>query len=321
MKLNRGFAENLFVVFALSLIVAFSAFVSKQVKQVEVFALKPINNAIHNFKDKNILVLGIAGFESNGPLLTDVMMVVNVNLDKSTIKSISLPRDLLVNIQNTERFIKINNLLTIDNPQLKIKKTDLIKNKVEQITNLQIDNVVIVDLDGFRYFIDAIGGINVYLDEPLYDPRLANPDNHNERFYLEAGWNYLDGKKAAKFVRSRYAATGDFSRIDHQHDLLMAVFQKLKKLNAFTSPVMLYKIYSSWSGYLYTDFNVQDGFKLLPLAKNLDIKNVKFATISYSQPAPLLVSNNTVEYGYFLMPKIGLENYSEIHNYIYNFLY
>jgi hypothetical protein len=72
---------------------------------------------------------------------------------------------------------------------------------------------------------------------------------------------------------------------------------------------------------LYTDFNVQDGFKLLPLAKNLDIKNVKFATISYSQPTPLLVSNNTVEYGYFLMPKIGLENYSEIHNYVYNFLY
>ncbi len=187
MKLNRGFTENLFVVFALSLIVAFSAFVSKQVKEVEVFALKPINNAIRNLKDKNILILGIAGFESNGPLLTDVMMVVNVNLEKSTIKSISLPRDLLVNIKNTERFIKINNLLTLDNPQLKIKKTDLIKDKVEQITNLTIDNVVIVDLDGFRYFIDAIGGINVYLDEPLYDPQLANPDNHNERFYLEAG--------------------------------------------------------------------------------------------------------------------------------------
>jgi len=187
MKFNRGFVENLLVVLALSLIVAFSAFVAKQVKEVEVLALKPMNNAIRNFKDKNILVLGIAGFESNGPLLTDVMMVVNINLDKSTIKSISLPRDLLVNIKNTERFIKINNLLTIDNPQLKIKKTDLIKEKIEQITNLQIDNVVIVDLDGFRYFIDAIGGINVYLDEPLYDPQLANPDNPNERFYLEAG--------------------------------------------------------------------------------------------------------------------------------------
>jgi len=187
MKLTRGFAENLFVVFALSLIMAFSVFLSKQVKEVEIFKLKNITNAIRNIKDTNVLVLGIAGFESNGPLLTDVMMVVNVNLDKSTIKAISIPRDLLVNIKNTENFIKINNLLTVDNPNLKIKKTDLIKDKVEQITNLKIDNIVIVDLDGFRYFIDAIGGINVYLDQPLYDPKLANPDNPNERFYLESG--------------------------------------------------------------------------------------------------------------------------------------
>lgn len=321
MKINRGFVENLFMVLALSLIVAFSSLISKQVKKVEIFSLKPINNAIRNFKDKNILVLGIAGLESNGALLTDVMMVVNVNLEKSSVKAISIPRDLLVNVKNTDRFIKLNNLLTLDNPQLKIKKTDLIKDKIEQITNLKIDNVVIVDLDGFRYFIDAIGGINVYLDEPLYDPLLANPDNPSERFYLETGWNYLDGKKAAKFVRSRYAATGDFSRIDHQHDLLMAVFQKLKKLNAFTSPVMLYKIYSSWSGYLYTDFNVQDGFKLLPLVKNLDVKNIKFSTISYSKPDPLLVSNSSDIYGYYLMPKVGLENYVDIRNYIYNFLY
>ena len=101
----------------------------------------------------------------------------------------------------------------------------------------------------------------------------------------------------------------------------MAVFQKLKKLNAFTNPVMLYKIYSSWGGYLYTDFNVNDGFKFLPLAKNLDGKNIKFSTISYSKPEQLLVSTSSDVYGYFLMPKIGLEDYSEIHNYIYNFIY
>ncbi len=321
MKLNRGFIENIFVITALSIIVAFSAFISKQTKEVEIFKLKTVNNVIHNFKDKNILVLGIAGFESNGPLLTDVMMVVNVNTEKASIKAVSIPRDLLVNIEKTEKFTKINNLLTVDNPKLKIKNTDLIKNKIAQITGLKIDNLVIVDLDGFRYFIDAIGGINVYLDKPLYDPKLANPDNPNERFSLEAGWNFLDGKKAAKFVRSRYAATGDFSRIDHQHDLLMSVFQKLKKINAFTNPVMLYKIYSSWSGYLYTDLNINDGFKLLPLAKTLNNKNISFTTISYSQPNPLLMSSSSDINGYFLMPRIGLENYTDIQNYIYDYIY
>jgi len=66
---------------------------------------------------------------------------------------------------------------------------------------------------------------------------------------------------------------------------------------------------------------VNDGFKFLPLAKNLDGKNIKFSTISYSKPEQLLVSTSSDVYGYFLMPKIGLEDYSEIHNYIYNFIY
>jgi len=72
---------------------------------------------------------------------------------------------------------------------------------------------------------------------------------------------------------------------------------------------------------LYTDFNVNDGLKLLPLAKNLNAKNIKFTTINYSDPEKLLISNNSDVYGYFLMPKIGLENYDEINNYIYNFIY
>ncbi len=319
MKL-RHFGENLFVVFALLLIIAFSVFLFNQVKEIDIFKLSGGENKTYNVDNQNVLVLGIAGFESNGPLLTDVMMVVNINVKEKSVKVISVPRDLLVKIKNTENFTKLNNLLTIDNPKLKIEKTDLIKDKVEQITNLKINHIAVVDLDGFRYFVDAIGGINIYLGDNLYDPLLANPDNPEERFSLEAGWNFLDGKKAAKFVRSRYAATGDFSRIDHQHDLLIAIFQKLKKLNAFTNPMMLYKIYTSWNGYLYTDIDINDGWKLLPLVKDLDSKNIKFMTISYSPPDQLLASTSSDIYGYFLMPKIGLENYTDIHNYIYKFI-
>jgi len=319
MKLKR-FGENLFVVFALLLIIAFSVFLFNQVKEIDIFKLSDSGNKTYDIDNQNVLVLGIAGFESNGPLLTDVMMVVNINVKAKTVKVISVPRDLLVKIKNTENFTKLNNLLTLDNPKLKIEKTELIRDKVEQITNLKINHIAVVDLDGFRYFVDAIGGINIYLGESLYDPLLANPDNPDERFSLESGWNFLDGKKAAKFVRSRYAATGDFSRIDHQHDLLIAIFQKLKKLNAFTNPMMLYKIYTSWSGYLYTDIDINDGWKLLPLVKDLDSKNIKFMTISYSPPDQLLTSTSSDLYGYFLMPKIGLENYTDIHNYIYKFI-
>ncbi len=103
------------------------------------------------------------------------------------IKIISIPRDLLVQVPGQANFAKINSLLAIDNPNLKIKNTKLISAKAAEITGLKIDNIVVIDLDGFKYFIDAIGGINIHLDKTVYDPILLNPDNFDEMFSLEAG--------------------------------------------------------------------------------------------------------------------------------------
>jgi len=133
------------------------------------------------------LVLGIPGKESNGGFLTDALLVVHIDFLKNKVSLISIPRDLLVQIPNSQNYIKINHLLLLDNPSGKITNTKMIRTKIENITSLNIDDVVVIDLDGFRYFIDALGGINIYLEQPIYDPNLSNPDNPNEAFYLASG--------------------------------------------------------------------------------------------------------------------------------------
>lgn len=286
---------------------------------MEFWKISASQKKIIDDREINILVLGIVGFKSRSPLLSDAIMVVNLNLAKQKIKVISIPRDLLVQVSSPSHFAKINSLLTIENPDLKIKKTKLISKKISEITGLEIDKVAVVDLDGFKYFIDAIGGVNVYLEKTVYDPILLNPDNFDEMFSLEAGWNFMDGEKAAKFVRSRFAATGDFYRINHQHDLLLSVLQKLKQINAFSSPSLVYKIYNSWKGYLYSDLNTADAIKLMPYIQNLSTKDISFVSISFSIPDQLLRSNRSDIYGYFLEPTQGLEKYENIQNYIQNF--
>lgn len=321
MKQQKKIWENILTGLIVLILIILSAFLTKPVKEVELFKLTPFQKKALNVNQKNILILGIVGFESRSPLLTDVIMVVNINFDTKKTHIFSIPRDLLIEVPKRNYFAKINSLLTLDNPNLKIKKTDLIALKTEEITGLKIDNVAIVDLNGFKYFIDAIGGINIYLEKTLFDPILLNPDNFDEMFKLDAGWNYLDGEKAAKFIRSRHGPAGDFYRIDHQHDLLLAVFQKLKQMNIFSNPVLVYKIYNSWSGYLYTDFNITDAIKFLPMTKNLLPSDITFFSISFSPPDPMLISNRSDIYGYFLQPIEGLENYSKIQNHIYNIIY
>ncbi len=278
---------------------------------------------------KNILILGMTGSGNNGSLLTDAILFVNLDFAKKKVNLISIPRDLLVQVPGTSRFLKINGLLAEDNQKRKtvksstgvvtsvgIEKWNLIKTEVEEITALKVDNVAVVDLDGFRYFIDSLGGINIYLEKAISDPNLSNPDDPSDIFKLEAGWNYLDGKKAAKFVRSRFGPTGDFYRIGHQHDLLAAIFQKLKSLNNFSNIQKLLAIWNSWKGYLFTDVSINDGIKLASFANDLNLDDFKFITISYSKPDQLLINPGLSDFGYVLTPKEGVENYTSIREYI-----
>ncbi len=317
---QKNLWENILIIFIAFAIVILVIFLIKQVKEVEFWKTSFSKKTTHDSLEKNILILGTADLPNETSLLTDAIMLVNINLQQQAVRVVSIPRDLLVKMPGIDYFIKINSLLAVENRRGKVEKTTTIKEKMEEITNLKIDNIAVVDLDGFKYFIDAIGGVNIYLEETLYDPILTNPDNFDEMFTLKSGWNFLDGERAAKFIRSRHAPTGDFYRINHQHDLLMSVFQKLKQMNAFSDPSLINKIYHSWKGYLYTDFNLSDALTFLPLAKNLTLENISFTSISFSSPDPLLMSESSEIYGYYLKPILGLENYQAIQKHIHNFI-
>jgi LCP family protein required for cell wall assembly len=180
----------------LAIISVFVFFSINTPKEINVLGAKNFFSFFSNpfaKNSKNILVLGMTGEGNNGSYLTDTIMICNLNFAKNKVNVISIPRDLLVQIPNTSQFSKINGLLLAENQKIlgqnkkEIKSWNLIKTKIEEISALKIDNVVIINLDGFRYFIDALGGINIYLDQPLYDPNLTNPDNPDDIFQLDAG--------------------------------------------------------------------------------------------------------------------------------------
>ena len=318
--------EDVIIICILAIISSFIFFFITNPKQITIAgntSLIALLSDPLNTHSQNILILGKTGAGNNGSYLTDVILLVNINFTNNKVTLMSIPRDLLVQIPNSPKYIKINGLLAEENALWRqknqgVKTWNWIKTKVEDITALKVDNVAIVDLDGFRYFIDSIGGINIYLEQPLIDPNLSDPDNPNDIFRLEAGWNYLNGQKAAKFIRSRFGPTGDFYRITHQHDLLAAIFQKLKALNIFSNVPKLLSIWNSWKGYLFTDIGINEVIKLTKFANNLNKDNLKFITISYNPPDNLLINPGLSDFGYILIPKQGIENYTEIREYIHN---
>ena len=277
----------------------------------------------------NILFLGISGEGSLGAFLTDTIFVTSIIPSKKQITMISLPRDLWVEIPNGSTGIKINSLYELENRGKKFSKADsydLAKEKVEDITGLPIDHILILDLKGFEKLIDALGGIDIWLEEDIIDPNLVNPHNPSEIFHLSAGWRHLDGALIIKFIRTRYAPNGDFYRIEHQQQIIAALKDKLTKLADVWNLISWLKIWQSLSGHFITDLDFNTIWQMFPVVKNISSGQIQYLSITNRPPDELLMTSTMYDNWsekniYILIPKKGFENYEEINNYIKEKIY
>lgn len=285
-----------------------------------------LNSLITNEKNTNILVLGIPGKGYNGAFLTDTIFIVNFNPNNQVITLISIPRDLWIQIPHSNNMTKINSLYAFDNLNIsdisQAKKFDLIKTKITEITGLNIDFTFVFDLTGFGNLIDRIGGVNIWLDKTVLDPRFKDPYDSNDIFDLAPGWHTLDGKTSIKFVRTRFAPEGDFYRINNQHLIINAIKDKILELNKIWSILDWFKLWQSLSNHYVTDIDFASLLNLINSFKNKNIK-MQSITISNRNPDNLLIStfvndyfNNATTSVYVLIPRGGFENYQEIQNFI-----
>lgn len=91
---------------------------------------------------------------------------------------------------------------------------------VEAWTGIRIDDFVLVDFNGFQAMVDSLGGVPMYIPEPISDSRA-----HLE--IEETGCQLLDGHDALGYARARYNIFGsdgsDIARIGRQQELVAAI--------------------------------------------------------------------------------------------------
>ncbi len=74
---NKKNIENIFIVLSLIFVAVLSIFFTTKAKELEFLKLSASSKKIISDREINILVLGIVGFDSRSPLLTDTIMVAN----------------------------------------------------------------------------------------------------------------------------------------------------------------------------------------------------------------------------------------------------
>lgn len=171
----------------------------------------------------NILILGTDN-RGNELARSDSIMLVTANVDTHQAAVISIPRDTRVDLPGVG-LTKINHANALGEARGGVHAGTL--ESVRAVSNLlgvPINYYLKIDFQGFEKAIDAVGGIDVYLPNPVND--------HLRGIRLPAGKSHLSGDQALRLSRARYGlANGDFDRQCNQFYLILALANQMLSLS------------------------------------------------------------------------------------------
>ena len=194
-----------------------------------------------------VLVLGVDsestnGLDANAAFNGDTLMLITFNPKTLNATMLSLPRDTYVPIYNSSNrnigYNKINSSAAYG--------TASTVNTIENLTGIEIDYFVKVNFQGVIDLVNALGGIDVDVEQPDYDyyvsqygeGRLCESNSLRDTTNLvcmNTGFQHLNGEQALAYARNRYGfLEGDIARNRHQQQVIEAIAKKLVQTSSFS---------------------------------------------------------------------------------------
>ncbi|MDQ3405614.1 MAG: LCP family protein [Actinomycetota bacterium] len=270
----------------------------------KVRALDPNSESIQNAEgqrgDENFLLVGSdtrdgaekeegAGDESEVPgARSDTVMIAHVPADRKRVVVVSFPRDLEISRPDCERFepkgatytgeqvpgqkvAKMNSAYQVGGPLCMTKV-------VQQLSGLNITRFIGIDFNGFKGMVDAVDGVNVCVEKPMFDTKL------NKWIVQEAGTEVeLKGDQALDFVRARYVRndpTSDYGRIKRQQRFLSSLLRKAMSGNVLLDPGKLTDFTGAFAESTFGDnIDLEALLQLGQSLQGLEAGRVTFITV------------------------------------------
>lgn len=210
------------------------------------------------------------GTEDDGSALADTIMLVQITPEREKAVVVGFPRDLQVSYPSVGD-VKINSVVSRGGP-------DALVTTVQDLTGVDLDHYVEIDMAGFLDLAEVLGGVEVCLDEPLVDVK-AGVD-------LPAGCQALDATEALGFVRSRNVATeqfgaADFGRIAKQQYYLTQAMEKATQLGTLANPLRVKRMIDAVASAVTTDraLGLTDMYRIANTLKGVTSDDVMMRTV------------------------------------------
>ena len=232
----------------------------------------PIGPAVNWQQTDNYLILGTDRRAGEGSWRTDVIMVVGIDRANRKAAVFSIPRDLYIQIPGYG-YGRINqaDFMGERNAETTGGGPRLISSILSATLGIETNHWVRIQMDGFVNVVDAIGGVNVYLDCPFYEPIFNLTTQSWDYFTLPAGDNFLDGEDAYWFVRLRLRES-DIGRSARQRQFLWALRDKMLNTNMITR---FPELWSAFQDTFSTDLSMFELIDLTRVGLSFNAKNVR----------------------------------------------
>lgn len=225
--------------------------------------------------NKDVVNILLCGEENigGGRGRTDSIMIATINSKDNKLKLTSIMRDSYVQIPGyTDN--KIN--AAYHNGGMKT----LVKT-IKQNFGIEVDGYVLVNFESFQEIVDAVGGIDIELDEK--EVRYLNSTNYisdRANHTLVVGKNHMNGNQALGFARVRYVMRdgeyGDFARTLRHRTVMTALYERVLDKSTLELVAMIPKILP----LLTTNIKKEDLINYISMAVKVRDANKKVYTLN-----------------------------------------
>lgn len=279
----------------------------------------------------NILLLGKGGPGHAGADLTDTIIVASIDPFNKTANLVSIPRDLWVTVPGYGSS-KVNavyangksrslNSAPKDKDKAERAGVSAVQGVISEVLGIPIHYYSMIDFEGFKQAVDIVGGVDIYVPKELAVQEHLWDSTRHRPYYLNvpAGQQHFDSTKALYFARSRHtSARGDFTRAERQRLFIQALSRKILSAGTYTNPLKISQLMTAFGDHLSTDLSVNNALRLVDIAKGMDMSKLK--SIGLADPPNNFVRTDNVNGLSIVRPTAGLNDYSQIQNYIRNTL-
>jgi LCP family protein required for cell wall assembly len=254
----------------------------------------------------DLLMLGSDAGTDRWSRRMDVMLLVEVDVATGRVAMFGFPRNMVGvplppgaarNASPCGCFQKLLNEVYTDAtfyyPQLwpgdgSVSGIAAVRATISELAQRPIDAVLVADLWGVIKVVDAMGGIDMNVTEPIYDKSYPDPVLGSIQLRIDAGQQHFNGRLALAYARSRHQDS-DYGRMRRQQALLLAIRDQLGAATILNAPALA----SAAKGYVWTDLprnSLPNLVDLFSRAASAPVHLYRFAPSAY----PAYLSDATI---------------------------